>query len=67
MLELLGRAAAGVDGVAKTMLTCFVANARARRFYRALGYAVDASSPPARPLRRGRAVAPDYVILSRPV
>ncbi|TWU75300.1 hypothetical protein ED733_006529 [Metarhizium rileyi] len=50
----------------KIMLTCFLSNVRARRFYEALGFGVDENSPPERRLR-GKLIAADYVILSRRV
>lgn len=49
----------------KTMLTCFVSNAHARRFYERLGFEVDDSSPRARRLRGEKVIEPEYVILSR--
>ncbi|EGX91259.1 GNAT family acetyltransferase Nat4, putative [Cordyceps militaris CM01] len=66
---LMGHVTAAADriggGLDKTMLTCFVSNAHARRFYERLGFRVDASSPRPRRLR-DRLLEPDYVILSRP-
>jgi len=52
-------------GVEKVMLTVFVANASARRFYEGLGYKVDEFSPGPRKLRAGVIKEPDYVILSK--
>lgn len=65
-MGLVARAASRIETVGKTMLTCFAANGRARRFYHGLGYGVDETSPRERTLRGGRVVVPDYVILSRP-
>lgn len=48
----------------KVMLTCFLRNQRALKFYEKLGYVKDESSPEERRLRKGsRAI--DYVILSK--
>ncbi|KAM3514002.1 hypothetical protein MY11210_002319 [Beauveria gryllotalpidicola] len=58
-------AADRIGALHKTMLTCFTANARARRFYEKLGFAVDDSSPRPRRLR-DKLVEPEYVILYRP-
>lgn len=52
-------------GVEKAMLTVFVENQGARRFYEGLGYEVDDYSPPARRLRGGVVKKPTYVILSK--
>ncbi|KAJ6779981.1 hypothetical protein PWT90_03359 [Aphanocladium album] len=54
-----------IDGLEKTMLTCFVSNAHARRFYEKLGFGVDESSPQARRLRRDKVIEPEYVILCK--
>ena len=51
----------------KTMLTCFIANARGVRFYEKLGYVKDEYSPPPKQLRNGTKVEAEYVILSKPV
>lgn len=58
-------AADNMPAVRAVMLTCFVANARAGRFYRDLGFRLDDSSPRARRLRSGRLLVPDYEILRR--
>ncbi|MCJ1391019.1 hypothetical protein MMC18_003880 [Xylographa bjoerkii] len=52
-------------GVEKAMLTAFVANEGACRFYERLEYDVDEFSPEERKLRGGIVIAPDYVILSK--
>ncbi|MCJ1243800.1 hypothetical protein MMC30_000997 [Trapelia coarctata] len=52
-------------GVEKVMLTVFVANAGARRFYEGLEYEVDEFSPGPRRLRGGVVKEPGYVILSK--
>ena len=51
--------------VEKAMLTVFVVNEDARRFYEKLGYGVDEFSPKERKLRGGTLKVPDYVILSK--
>ncbi|KAK5109096.1 hypothetical protein LTR62_007553 [Meristemomyces frigidus] len=53
-------------GVRKVMLTCFLSNAKALRFYRQRGYEADVCSPPDR-LTRRKVVKADYVIMSRDV
>jgi RimJ/RimL family protein N-acetyltransferase len=58
--------AAHIPSVGKVMLTCFTSNARGRRFYEKLGFAVDENaSPRERRLRGGKVIKPDYVIMSR--
>ncbi|KAK5130384.1 hypothetical protein LTR08_002176 [Meristemomyces frigidus] len=53
-------------GVEKVMLTCFVRNTKARRFYQRLGYETDECSPADRKTRM-RVVRADYVIMSKRV
>lgn len=61
LMEEVGRAA----GVVKAMLTVFVENEAALRFYEKLGYEVDESSPAPRKLRNGVVKNPTYHILSK--
>ena len=56
--------AKAIPGVGKVMLTCFVANTRARAFYERLGFTKDDISPEPRVLRFGKLFTPDYVIMS---
>lgn len=51
-------------GVEKVMLTCFLYNVRARKFYAKMGYVVDESSPRDRVTRK-KTVRVDHVILSK--
>ncbi|PQE13983.1 Acyl- N-acyltransferase protein [Rutstroemia sp. NJR-2017a BBW] len=67
LMSLIQHAAEKIPGVEKVMLTCFTANAAARRFYERLGYEVDEFSPEPRVMRGGKEVRADYVILSRGV
>ncbi|KIH87675.1 hypothetical protein SPBR_05235 [Sporothrix brasiliensis 5110] len=53
--------------VEKVMLTCFLSNERALRFYEREGFATDASAPKTRRLRHGKTFVPDYTILSKAV
>ncbi|KAI7199051.1 hypothetical protein KC343_g811 [Hortaea werneckii] len=53
-------------GVEKVMLTCFLSNKKALRFYRKCGFRVDACSPEEKSTRK-TVLKPDYVILSRRV
>lgn len=66
LMGYLGVVAESIAGVEKVMLTCFVSNESARRFYEGLGFGVDEWSPGERKLR-GKRVVPDYVIMSRRV
>ncbi|KAI7279998.1 hypothetical protein KC345_g5040 [Hortaea werneckii] len=50
-------------GVEKVMLTCFLSNKKAMRFYRKCGFRVDACSPEEKSTRK-TVLKPDYVILS---
>lgn len=61
LVEEMGRKV----GVEKVMLTVFVANEGARRFYEKLEYDVDEFSPEERQLRGGTVIVPDYMILSK--
>ncbi|KAF4344645.1 hypothetical protein FBEOM_1386 [Fusarium beomiforme] len=58
--------AENIPSVEKAMLTCFVNNKPALKFYEKLGFSKDDYSPRERKLRGGKVVVPDYVILSRP-
>ena len=53
--------------ITKVMLTVFLANQRAVKFYKKLGFEQDAISPEPRELRFGKIFAPDYVIMSKRV
>ena len=53
-------------GVEKVVLTCFLSNERAHRFYRNRGYAADACSPEDRRTRK-KVVKADHVIMSKAV
>ncbi|KAM0225975.1 hypothetical protein ACHAPQ_000455 [Fusarium lateritium] len=67
--ELMGYytdVAENIPTVEKAMLTCFVSNKSALKFYEKLGFTKDDYSPRERKLRGGKVVVPDYVILSRP-
>ena len=55
-----------IPSIEKAMLTCFVSNKYALKFYEKLGFTKDDYSPRERKLRGGKVVIPDYVILSRP-
>ncbi|EFY87715.1 N alpha-acetyl-transferase [Metarhizium acridum] len=66
LMGYLTEVAERAEGIDKVMLTCFVSNKRARRFYERLGFGVDENSPRERRLR-GKLIAADYVIMSRRV
>ncbi|KAL8660669.1 MAG: hypothetical protein Q9202_006326 [Teloschistes flavicans] len=61
LMERVGRKA----GVAKSMLTVFVENQVAMRFYEKLGYSEDEYSPEPKQLRNGTIKMPTYSILSK--
>lgn len=61
IMEMVGRRAE----VAKAMLTVFVANKGALKFYEKLGYEKDEFSPASRNLRNGVMKNPTYLILSK--
>lgn len=63
-MDYVTTAADNIPTLEKTMLTCFVSNEHARRFYQRLGFDVDESSPRPRKLR-GKVIEPEYVILCR--
>ncbi|KAL8906734.1 MAG: hypothetical protein Q9207_001860 [Kuettlingeria erythrocarpa] len=52
-------------GVEKSMLTVFVKNQAASKFYEKLGYSTDDYSPEPRKLRNGTVKMPTYTILSK--
>ncbi|KAL9595120.1 MAG: hypothetical protein Q9219_006637 [cf. Caloplaca sp. 3 TL-2023] len=52
-------------GVEKSMLTVFVQNQAAMKFYDKLGYTKDKFSPEPRKMRNGTVKVPTYVILSK--
>lgn len=56
-----------IPQTAKSMLTCFIANARGVKFYEKLGYQKDEFSPPPKILRNGTKVEVDYLILSKAI
>lgn len=59
--------AVNLPPITKVMLTCFLSNERALRFYQKLGYEKDPISPGPRTLRRGKILQPDYIIMSKKV
>jgi len=64
LLESIGKR---IEGTAKTMLTCFIANKRGVRFYERLGYEKYEDTPGPRILRNGTKVECDYVILCKDI
>ena len=54
-------------GTEKTMLTCFLSNARGVKFYEKLGYGKDEFSPLPKVLRNGTKIEAEYVILSKTI
>lgn len=64
IVEAFGRNI-GPFGVEKAMLTVFVSNTSAIKFYEKLGYKEDSYSPGPRKLRNGTVKRPGYVILSK--
>ena len=61
IMEVVGRRV----GVKKAMLTVFLENEGALRFYERVGYVEDEYSPRPRKLRNGVVKKPDYIILSK--
>ncbi|KAM7210549.1 Acyl-CoA N-acyltransferase [Rhypophila decipiens] len=53
--------------ITKVMLTVFLANQHALKFYKKLGFEQDPISPVPRKLRFGKIFTPDYMILSKRV
>ena len=64
LLNLIEQAGSSI-GVKKTMLTVFVSNGMAGKWYEKCGYSVDAFSPGPRVLRNGTVKQPSYRILSK--
>ncbi|MCJ1482967.1 hypothetical protein MMC06_003133 [Schaereria dolodes] len=63
IMEEIGRSV----GVEKAMLTVFLKNEAALRFYEGLEYVEDGYSPRVRKLRNNVVKKPDYIILSKPL
>lgn len=59
--------ASNTPPIEKVMLTCFLSNRNALKFYRKLGYVKDDISPMPRKLRGAKVFDPDFVILSKVV
>lgn len=66
LLGFLYTVAYNLPPISKVMLTCFLSNKRALRFYHKQGFETDAIAPEPRILR-GKSVVPDYTILSKVV
>lgn len=66
LLGFLYTIAYNLPPISKVMLTCFLSNERALRFYHKQDFSVDAIAPEARTLR-GKTVVPDYTIMSKVV
>jgi hypothetical protein len=67
LMGILDTVAASIEGVEKVMLTVFLRNDRAVRFYQQGGFKTDEYSPLPKVLRDGRTVEEAYVILSKAV
>ena len=67
LMGFLENVAASAPPITKVMLTCFLSNQRALKFYETLGFAPDEISPGPRKLRSGTVFVPDYVIMSKVV
>ena len=64
LIQVTERLASNI-GLDKVMLTCFLCNKKAYRYYTDRGFVADACSPADRKTRN-KVVAVDYVIMSRP-
>lgn len=67
LMGFLETVARNIEVMKKVMLTVFLCNTRAVRFYRRCGFETDDSSPWPRKLRNGVVKRPDYEILSKRV
>ena len=67
LMGYMENVAANSPPITKVMLTCFLSNQRALKFYEGLGFAADEISPGPRRLRSGTVFVPDYVIMSKVV
>ena len=65
LMRFLENVAANSPPISKVMLTCFLSNKRALKFYESLGFSADEISPGPRRLRSGTVFVPDYVIMSK--
>ncbi|KAI0421837.1 acyl-CoA N-acyltransferase [Xylaria grammica] len=67
LMSFLGSVASHTPPIKKIMLTCFLSNQRALKFYESAGFSPDPISPVPKKLRYGREFVPDYVIMSKTV
>lgn len=67
LMGFLVTVAENLPPVTKVMLTSFLSNEQALKFYRGMGFEKDAISPEPRKLRYGKVFNPDYVIMSKEV
>ncbi|SPO02098.1 uncharacterized protein DNG_04771 [Cephalotrichum gorgonifer] len=67
MIGFLVTVAENLPPITKVMLTSFLSNEQALKFYKGMGFEKDAISPEPRKLRYGKVFSPDYVIMSKGV
>ncbi|TGJ82683.1 hypothetical protein E0Z10_g6080 [Xylaria hypoxylon] len=67
LISFLESVASHTPPIKKIMLTCFLSNQRALKFYESAGFSQDPISPVPKKLRYGREFIPDYVIMSKTV
>ncbi|KAI1262849.1 acyl-CoA N-acyltransferase [Xylariaceae sp. FL1019] len=67
LLSYLENVAFHTPPIEKVMLTCFLSNQIAYKFYQGNGFVIDPISPEPRKLRFGKEFRPDYAILSKVV
>jgi len=66
-MEYIDLIASKIPRVRKIMLTVFLCNERAIKFYRSIGFDKDEYSPRPKRLRNGTLVEADYLIMSKAV
>ncbi|KAK5634855.1 hypothetical protein RRF57_010568 [Xylaria bambusicola] len=65
LMSFLESVASHTPPIKKIMLTCFLSNKGALRFYESAGFTKDPISPVPKKLRYGREFIPDYAIMSK--
>lgn len=64
-MDLFEKVAQKILPIDRTMLSCFIRNERAVKFYRKRRYQNNDMTPSPKILRTGAKIEPDYIIMSK--